>query len=617
MGSAFNSAQCFRCRGHIERFHYRQSLKRWTFVFIPDPIPQFLCTHETLKGLSSKSVEPCVATVDVDIMKKPSTKKSDDLVKLDSLQPNTIQNFARCSDEFGCNADNNKVGMEQERCVLETAGDIENKSEVCLGQNEMTPECGKHETDKGAPSKTENVEQGTSDVHRKVQAGCLSSFLGSSTSENCYGAEQVENSQSTHTVTENNSGERVDDDEEDDDDDDDDDDNSNDNNNDGEGTPCYKAEVNANGTSAVKTKRKHVSSHNTDGKLHSSLAGEIMAADFLTKLQGLNFESCSEIETLCAGHKPCVAPAGGNESRGSQMKHAGNNKLPPLSVEVKELSKTLPTNERLKEENLELEVTSEELSDEHDIMHDSKLDTAADGNSHLPSVEEFERYFEEYLKNGPSFEQHSAHSSDSITNGADSDSEDDNDTQSSSDSDDEGDGSSIDAMPVEQFHSVPSNYVSESISSYEFPKSNNSGLHIGLNGLETLTERPSEVPQRLDSLQGSYNENTENGIFENYPSCVICCDKSCECQLNQCWPDHFSTINFNWHETSSNDWLCSGTRQLPPSSQQYFHQPRDQDDQWNLSWYNAYHRQVDYIKQFVSLSRGCARGQVKERTHWA
>lgn len=560
-----------------------------TIDALPDPIPQFLCTNETSKGLSSKSVQPCLATVDIDIMKKSSTKKSDALVKLDSLQPNTVQNPARCSDEFGCNANNNKIEMEQERCVLETAGDIENKSEVCVKQNEMAPECGKCDSDKNSPSKTENVEQGTSDVQQKVQAQSLSSLQGSSTCENCYGAEWVENSQSTHTVTQNNSGRRVDDDDEEEDDDNSDNGNYSD---DGEG----------NGTCAVKMERKQVSPHNADEKLHSSLAGEIMAADFFTKLQGLNFEPCPEI-----------APAGDNESRGSQTKHAGNNKLPPLSVEGKELSKTLSTNERLKDVNLELEVTSEELSDEYDILHDSKFDTATDDNGHLPSVEEFERYFEKYLKNGPSFEQHNAHSSDSITSGMDSDTEDGNGTQSSSDSDDEGEGNSIDEMLVEDFHSVPWNYVSKSISPYEFPKSSNSGLHIGLNGLETLTERPSEVPQHRDSLQGTYNENTENSIFENHPSCVICSDKSCKCQLKQCWPDHFNTTNFNWHETSSNDWLYSGTRRLPPSSQQ----PYDQDSQWNLSWYNAYHRQVDYIKQFVSLSRGCACVQVKERTHWA
>ncbi|KAK2571132.1 putative ATP-dependent RNA helicase DDX20 [Acropora cervicornis] len=584
-----------------------------TIDALPDPIPQFLCTNETPKGLSSKSVQPCLATVDIDIMKKSSAKKSDDLVKLHSLQPNTMQNPARFSDEFGCNADNNKIGMEQERCVLKTAGDIENKSEVCLKQNEMAPECGKCDTDKNSPSKTENVEQGTSDVQQKVQARSLSSLQGSSTCENCYGAERVENSQSTHTVTQNNSGGRVDDDD-DDDEEEDDDDSDNGNSDDGEGIPGYKT---VNGTCAVKIEKKQVFPHNADEKFHSSLAGEIMTADFFTKLQGLNFESCPEIETLRAECKPHLAPAGDNESRVSKTKHAGNNKLPPLSVEGKDLSKTLSTYERLKDMNLELEVTSEELSDEYDIMHDSKFDTATDNNSHLPSVEEFERYFEKYLKNGPSFEQHNPHSSDSITSGMDSDTEDDDGTQSSSDSDDEGESNSIDEMLVEHFHSVPCNYVSKSISPYEFPKSSNSGLHIGPNRLETLTERPSEVPQRLDSLQGSYNENTENSIFENHPSCVICYDKSCDCQLKQCWPDHFSTTNFNWHETSSNDWLNSGTRRLPPSSQQYFHQPYDQDSQWNLSWYNAYHRQVDYIKQFVSLSRGCAFVQVKERSHWA
>ncbi|XP_074610258.1 uncharacterized protein LOC141864418 isoform X3 [Acropora palmata] len=583
-----------------------------TIDALPDPIPQFLCTNETSKGLSSKSVQPCLATVDIDIMKKSSAKKSDDLVKLHSLQPNTMQNPARCSDEFGCNADNNKIGMEQERCVLKTAGDIENKSEVCLKQNEMAPECGKCDTDKNSPSKSENVEQGTSDVQQKVQALSLSSLQGSSTCENCYGAERVENSQGTHTVTQNNSGGRVDDD--DDDEEEDDDDSDNGNSDDGEGIPGYKT---VNGTCAVKIEKKQVFPHNADEKFHSSLAGEIMTADFFTKLQGLNFESCPEIETLRAECKPHLAPAGDNESHVSKTKHAGNNKLPPLSVEGKDLFKTLSTYERLKDMNLELEVTSEELSDEYDIMHDSKFDTATDNNSHLPSVEEFERYFEKYLKNGPSFEQHNPHSSDSITSGMDSDTEDDDGTQSSSDSDDEGESNSIDEMLVEHFHSVPCNYVSKSISPYEFPKSSNSGLHIGPNGLETLTERPSEVPQRLDSLQGSCNENTENSIFENHPSCVICYDKSCDCQLKHCWPDHFSTTNFNWRETSSNDWLNSGTRRLPPSSQQYFHQPYDQDSQWNLSWYNAYHRQVDYIKQFVSLSRGCAFVQVKERSHWA
>jgi len=583
-----------------------------TIDALPDPIPQFLCTNETSKGLSSKSVQPCLATVDIDIMKKSSAKKSDDLVKLHSLQPNTMQNPARCSDEFGCNADNNKIGMEQERCVLKTAGDIENKSEVCLKQNEMAPECGKCDTDKNSPSKSENVEQGTSDVQQKVQALSLSSLQGSSTCENCYGAERVENSQGTHTVTQNNSGGRVDDD--DDDEEEDDDDSDNGNSDDGEGIPGYKT---VNGTCAVKIEKKQVFPHNADEKFHSSLAGEIMTADFFTKLQGLNFESCPEIETLRAECKPHLAPAGDNESHVSKTKHAGNNKLPPLSVEGKDLFKTLSTYERLKDMNLELEVTSEELSDEYDIMHDSKFDTATDNNSHLPSVEEFERYFEKYLKNGPSFEQHNPHSSDSITSGMDSDTEDDDGTQSSSDSDDEGESNSIDEMLVEHFHSVPCNYVSKSISPYEFPKSSNSGLHIGPNGLETLTERPSEVPQHLDSLQGSCNENTENSIFENHPSCVICYDKSCDCQLKHCWPDHFSTTNFNWRETSSNDWLNSGTRRLPPSSQQYFHQPYDQDSQWNLSWYNAYHRQVDYIKQFVSLSRGCAFVQVKERSHWA
>ena len=598
-------------------------LNRCTFAFVPDPIPQFLCTTETSRGPSSKSVQPHPATVEVDIMKKPSTKKPDDLVKLDSLQPNTVQDPAGCSDELGCSADKNMVGMEQERCVLETAGDVENKTDICLKQNETGPECGKYDTDKNAPSKTESVEQGILGIQQKVQAGCLSPLLGSSTYENCYSAEQVENGQSTYTMTQNNSSKRVDDDEDDDNDDDDDDDDDydddDDSNNDvGEGFPCYKAEVIVNGTSDVKIERKQVSPPNTAEKAHPSLAGGIMDADFFNKLQGLNFESCPEIETLGAGCKLHLVPAGDYESHGSQMKHAGDNRLPPLSVVGERFSKSLSINERLKDMNLEPEVSPEELNDEYDIMRDSQFKTEADGNSHLPSVEEFERYFEKYLKNGSSFEKHNVHSSDSMTSGVDSDSQDDDGTQSISDH--EGQGCSIDPIPAELFHSVHWNYKTQSknISPHELPKSrNNSGLCIGLNGCQTSTEISNKVPQCIDALQSSYGENTENSTFENYPSGAICGDKSCECQLRQCWPDHFSTTDYNWHKTSSNEWLYNGTRQLPPSSEQYFHQPYDQDGQWNLSWCNAYHTQVDYIKQFVSLSRGCALGQVKETTHWA
>ena len=241
---------------------------------------------------------------------------------------------------------------------------------------------------------------------------------------------------------------------------------------------------------------------------------------------------------------------------------------------------------------------SEESSD--DLEFDGHGTTEREsGTTHfLPSVEEFEKDFEEYLENVSNiqgnFIENLPHSG-----GLSDDSEHDSihpENILRCLNIEDGDGTPTQACLVSQRHNTLLDTY------YQVSHQDSSSAYYNGQWIEVQN-------QTDDSIWDShYRENNfSEGSQNNHHPCTAFCN-GCYWSNNNYYDNHNQGYNNSflpYHGNYGANWPANTQRQGDStSSQQYMGQFYGSEEyQWNASWYNAYQRQTRCIRQFASFSR--------------
>lgn len=583
-----------------------------TIDTLPDPIPQFFCTSEPSGCLASKSLLPGKTTVEIDIMKNSAKRKSKDSVGLDNLGSNTIQDHAECSDELDRTTGKTVVRMDQQSSTIEMARDLEDNSEILHSQSELQELQIEQSAEGYFSEKTQTVEHVTLAAQQSVPTQCPSTRPQNQTCESFHGTKLLENGQGSYAETQGYSSQAGDD---------------------TEGIPLDKSEVELTAGSDQALKALSLTEL-ADNVTTSSLAE--MSDDLLNKLQDLNLESHLEMLSLSTGSTLRPVSNGHSERLVNfQIEDTGVDELSLPSAEEKKSPKS-----RLRDVNVKHENASKTSRDDDGVLCHSRLETKDEDTSQLPTVEEFEKHFEEYLKNVSNLQHYDM----SINS---SDLECDAQSHGSTPSSFEDEAQGIDTFnecfhkkSAEPLHSMASHHVSRNTHVHKLQKNSNSGISDGNNRCTVAQSArgPSVIPQHFDAFPSStYNQMFGNTCrFQNVTFCDYCRNNSsgfeqvqyCTDHSSACYSAqwdfdnycsdpyiHFTTYDHNQcdhydnQDTFSTDHLFDRNGlQFPKTPQQHFDPSFedirwDQNSQWNMKWGNAYYRQVYCIKQFVSLSR--------------
>jgi len=576
---------------------------------LPDPIPQSLCTSEASSGLASKPVQPRAASVEVDILKNSSPRASGSKVNVPELD--TIGNSASNS-EVQKDYMGKTVCLEQQRgCVGDlTKQEPQKDTEIMQNQDELLLNL-QIKGDLGLPS--ENTEVVTP-VCPKRQSSEEETFVDPKQFQS-----PQNNSDATLLLRKKTDNSRA---------------------------------VDSQDTSEVvlQCDLTKGSDFKVADKASSALASFAQNSFFsaeesenvLNKFQSLKLDSKRESRSV-SKFDTCV------ERHGVQYKHAKNDafyhKLTSPSADEKKLSEPQSREESSNSSCSENEDTCSDLESDDDDGDELK--------QWLPSVDEFERDFEVYLRNVSSADhraQNAPKSNDVEGNRLENVSNVHHLVKSSPSSSEV--GHELDSGCTQCECKQPGgarrdgSYIKTagaSASTHQLDVSSDTCSHHKLHsGFDVHTRNTScqgtfaescMSRQPLDAFPGTYKEMVHHGehcrehYFQHQYQTKRCCTGLNEKPLsvrntssyfypngyNDKWYECGNSCNYrdddNYDRNYTADWSASGQRQAySASSQQYFDQAYNsvgcyQDYQWNMSWYNAYQLQTSFIRQFVSFSR--------------
>ena len=246
--------------------------------------------------------------------------------------------------------------------------------------------------------------------------------------------------------------------------------------------------------------------------------------------------------------------------------------------------------------------TEETFTVKRNVQNAPSTEEDCDLNDKLPSVQEFEKDFEKFMENVSNF--------DHLVEASPTSSELQDDCSLDSDVRDE----NCERTPVKA--SVSVNHFDDLSDSHNYER------HVQ----QEVSSNPILLHQ--NTAVSDYNAHNQNEYQTgNY---YIGCDKSLSSEnsnylypnwTNACydgWHVHNDSYNYRDHYDSHYNNFPQGdnyganysaqSAAYSASWQQYFDQSCGdigscQDNQWNMSWYNAYQRQINSIRQFVSFSR--------------
>lgn len=245
---------------------------------------------------------------------------------------------------------------------------------------------------------------------------------------------------------------------------------------------------------------------------------------------------------------------------------------------------------------------SEEGSDADGLEFD-KRDTserASEQGHFLPSVEEFEKDFEEYLENVSNVLDNSIEKLPHPSEFSDDGSIHSEYKLHSDFKDDSYDGTLPDAYVVsQQFDTLPE-------TCYQMLHQDSCAGYCNLQCVQ--------VQNQTDLCHSAYHENILSEGGWNYPYPYTCFCDGCYSFSNHNYShNNYHDQSYNnysrFHGNHAANWPANAQRHPESASSQqclddfYGDTGSYQDDQWNTSWYNAYQRQTNCIRQFLSFSR--------------
>ena len=519
---------------------------------LADPIPQSLCTSEASSGLASRSVQPRTAVVEVDMLKNSSIGVSEDV--------NSLQTSSGSGDEVLDDADKMVYHGGQSTCVgdLTKQESVENGSENSKTQKKLLPNVWiKGDVDL-LPKNTETEKHVTTFIQRKT-VHVEFSHCDQHLKESFNGPPKLQKPQSSRDLT----------------------------------LPCRnqtddvaavtfqdKSEVYlqcdlmkcGDSETAGKRSSPHVSSTDLDSS--SSLGEE--NDHIVNKLHCLKLDSHPDVRSLNTGFKPYSLTDTRNGKLGVENKHAVDNGLQASAADKRKLVESLSEEESSKNDNSEHGVPIEKFSGLEADSH-SMSEEECNVIYQLPSAEEFDRDFAEYLENVSNLD----HFVESSPNSSELEDDPDKDGVQSE--------CELDATEIksESFNATSADALQAMPSHVQHYVSNNTYKR-----------------DHFDQLTQCQTDNSSH----LYPYC--CCSEwyGNDSSYNNHHHDNYYYCNYPYQGASQTDWFASGQRQPFPSSSQsqYFGQSYSdhQDYLWNMSWYNSYQKQTNSIRQFVAFSRG-------------
>jgi len=233
----------------------------------------------------------------------------------------------------------------------------------------------------------------------------------------------------------------------------------------------------------------------------------------------------------------------------------------------------------------------------------SSMEEKRDPSLELPSLREFEKYFQSYLEKVSDFDnvvEVSSTSSDSECDGLESDSANDSNeriSQKASVSSNQF-GTASDGQDFRQ-------HAQQRFSASQVPFRDDTGSSDYYHQNQNLYRTHDDISGHCDSLLSGLNQN-----YHWYPNhndgWHIYCDSH---NYHGDYDSYDGRYNYYYPYPGGNEANFSTQSEAYSSHwEQYYDKAHGgmgsyQDYQWNISWYNAYQRQTSCIRQFVAFSR--------------
>ena len=534
---------------------------------VPDPIPQSLCTSGVSNGLVSRSVQSRTGVVEVDMLKNSSIGVSQDKVHHNNPKSTSVQTSSGCADEVLVDAGKMVCHGEQSSCVgdLMKQGCLENGSENTKAQTNLLPNVwGKSGIDL-LPTNNETEKQVMTAIQNKPVHAEFS-HCNQNLKESFNGPKELQKARSSCDIT----------------------------------LPCrnqtdvaavtlqdafevdLQCDVMKRGD--IETAEKQSSPHVSSTDLESSLSFGEENYHIVNKLHCLKLDSHPDVRSINTRFNPYFLTDTSSGKIGVENKHVVDNGLQASAADKRKSSESLSGEESLQYDESEHGNTTEKFSGLEADSH-SMSEEECNIIYQLPSVEEFERDFAEYLENVSNlvhFVENCPNSSeleDELEEGGAQSEDELNATQTKSESFDE---TSADGLQSTSSH------IQHFVSNDKFT--------CKRDHYDQLTQ--CQTDKSFSAVNSShlypnvhYNEwHGHDSTYSNHHH------------------DHYYHYNCLYQGASTTYCFSNGQRQPFPSSSQcqYFGQSYidHQDYLWKVSWYNSYQKQTNSIRQFVAFSRG-------------
>lgn len=542
---------------------------------VPDPIPQSLCTSEASSGLASRSVQSRTGVVEVDMLKNSSIGVSQDKVHHDNPKLTSVQTSSGCADEVLVDAGKMVCYGEQRSCVgdLMKEGCLENASENTKAQTNLLPNVwGKSGIDL-LLTNNETEKQAMAAIQNKPMHAAFS-HCNQNLRESFNGPKELQKARSSCDMP----------------------------------LPCrnqtddvaavtlqdafevdLQCDLMKHGD--IETAEKQSSPHVSSTDLESSLSFGEENDHLVNKLHCLKLDSHPDVRSINTRFNPYFLTDTSSGKLGVENKHVDNG-LQASAADKRKSSESLSGEESLQDDESEHGDTTEKFSGLEADSH-SMSEEECNIIYQLPSVEEFERDFAEYLENVSNlvnFVESSPNSSELEDELEEDDiqSEDELDaTETNSESFNETSADVLQSMPSHIQHCVSNDKFTCKRDHYDqLTQCQTDKCCSGHCGKSFSAVNSSHLYPYVH-----YNEwHGHDSTYSNHHH------------------DHYYHYNYLYQGASTTYCFANGQRQPFPSSSQCQYSGNSyidhQDYLWKVSWYNSYHKQTNSIRQFVAFSRG-------------
>ena len=537
----------------------------FTNMSVPDPIPQSLCTSEASNGLASRSVQSRTGVVEVDMLKNSSIGVSQDKVHHDNHKSTSVQTSSGCADEVLVDA--SKM-VCQRSCVgdLMKQGCLKNGSENTKTQTNLLPNVLIKSGIDLLPTNTETEKQVMAAIPNKPVHAEFS-HCNQSLKESFNGPKELQKARSSCDAT----------------------------------LPCRNqtddvAAVTLQDASEVdlqcdlmkpsdiETAEKQSSPRVSSTDLKSSCALGKENDLIVNKLHRLKLDSHPDVRSINTRLNRYFLTDTSSGKLGVENKHVDNG-LQASAAGKRKSSGSLSGEESVQDDKSEHGDTTENEADSHSMSEEE-----CNIIYQLPSVEEFERDFAEYLENVSNlvhFVERSPNSSELEDELEEDDAQAENEldaTETKSESFNETSADVLQSMPSHIQQYVSNNNTCERDHYDQLTQCQTDKCYSGHCGKSLSAVNSSHLYPNVH-----YNEwYGHDSTYGNHHL------------------DQYYHYNYVCQGASTTDCFANGQRQpFPSSSRQYFGQSYidHQDYLWKMSWYNSYQKQTNSIRQFVAFSR--------------